>query len=186
MDCEYVVELNGKTATRDEHFWGSNPSWTKDQHRFGEMGIVYEGKNAKTGDGGTAMMMLGYSGREHNSKRMWNPATNCTVVTRDILWQKRMFYPQQSDEIRVDMDVEPEERALEAKDDEEATEDEETVTVPAAEDAATPAPEAGEDVTCDTSGAATATATVAGQTTTRSGRVVQGRERYRAVHYRGV
>lgn len=176
LDGLRVVELNGILATRDEHFWGCNPSWTTDQHRFGEMGIVYEGKNAKTGDRGTAMMMVGYADREHDSKRMWNPKTNRTVVTRDIIWMKRMMFERLSNEIRVDLEIKPEEREREAKDDEdEAEEEEEREAAPAAEDAATPQPEAREGDTRGTSGAATETAA---EQTTRSGRVVQPSKRY--------
>ena len=58
---------------------------------FDEAGVVYLGKDGKTGDRGTPMMFVGYVNRESNSYRMWNPSTIRVSVTHDVVWMKRMF-----------------------------------------------------------------------------------------------
>jgi hypothetical protein len=40
------------------------------------------------------MMFVGYSDRESDSYRMWNPDTNSVVTSRDIVWLLRMYYKQ--------------------------------------------------------------------------------------------
>eukprot|EP00956_Cyclotella_meneghiniana_P008480 scaffold11431_cov23-Cyclotella_meneghiniana.AAC.1 len=39
-------------------------------------------------------MFVGYSGRESDSFRLWNPETNRVIVTRDVTFLGRMFYLQ--------------------------------------------------------------------------------------------
>ena len=39
-------------------------------------------------------MFVGYSGRESDSYRLWNPETNRVIVTRDVTFLGRMFYLQ--------------------------------------------------------------------------------------------
>eukprot|EP00956_Cyclotella_meneghiniana_P024442 scaffold49051_cov20-Cyclotella_meneghiniana.AAC.1 len=48
----------------------------------------------KTGDRGVVTMFVGYSGRESDSYRLWNPETNRVIVTRDVTFLGRMFYLQ--------------------------------------------------------------------------------------------
>ena len=92
LDSLRIVTLNDVSQTRVEHVFGKLPGWAAHLRTWGEAGVVAEGKNAKIGDRGTPMMFVGYSGRESDSYRMWNPSTNRVVVTRDIIWLKRMYY----------------------------------------------------------------------------------------------
>ena len=99
LDGLSVVKLGDKLATRDVHVYGKNAKWAKQLRTFGEAGVCKEGKNAKTGDRGQDMMFVGYPmNREEDSVRMWNPQTNRVVVTRDVIWLKRMFYVQENDD----------------------------------------------------------------------------------------
>ena len=77
LDGLRVVTLNGKTATRDVHWYGKNPSWANNLRTWGEAGVVKDGKDGKTGDRGEAMMFVGYpNNRETDSVKMWDPETN--------------------------------------------------------------------------------------------------------------
>ena len=93
LDGLRVVTLGETTVTRDILMFGENPHWSKNLHVWGEAGIVKERKNGKTGDRGVLMMVIGYPlNRKSDSVRMWNPATNGIVTTRDVAWLKRMFF----------------------------------------------------------------------------------------------
>ena len=77
LDGLRVVTLNGKTATRDVHWYGKNPSWANNLRTWGEAGVVKNGKDDKTGDGRKAMISVGSPNNcETNSVEMWNPETN--------------------------------------------------------------------------------------------------------------
>eukprot|EP00985_Skeletonema_marinoi_P020006 scaffold11691_cov76-Skeletonema_marinoi.AAC.1 len=97
LDGLRIIEINGKVATRDEHMYGEKPKWTKHMKRFGECGVVKEGKNGKAGSRGIAMMFVGYAAnRESDSYVMYNPNTRKTVTTRDVIWMKRMMYEKKA------------------------------------------------------------------------------------------
>jgi hypothetical protein len=86
--------------------YGVNPSWSWNLRTWGEAGVVKEGKDGKTGDRGIAMMFVGYpNNRESDSVRMWNRSTNRVVVTRDVIWLKRMFFTRPDDDILLGDDV---------------------------------------------------------------------------------
>ena len=71
LDGLVIVKANEKIQSRDEHVHGEQPKWIHDMHRWGEEGVVKEGKNGKAGDRGTEMMFVGYSmNRESDSKRI--------------------------------------------------------------------------------------------------------------------
>ena len=56
-----------------------------------------DGKDGKTGDRGELMMFVGYpSNCESDSVRMWNPQMNRVVMTRNVIWMKRMFFEPDS------------------------------------------------------------------------------------------
>ena len=56
-----VVDIKGKLATRDMHMFGANPTWSKKLCVWGEVGVVAEGKDSKTGNKGATMMFIGYA-----------------------------------------------------------------------------------------------------------------------------
>ena len=88
------VTVYGITKTRWEHSGHSLPSWTKNLWTFGEVGTVKEGKQGKVLDRGDTMMFVGYNKNQgQNSHRMYNPKTSRVVITRDIIWLGRMFFP---------------------------------------------------------------------------------------------
>ena len=74
LDGLRIVEINGKAATRDEHMYGEKPKRTKNMKKFGECGVVKEGKNGKAGSRGIAMMFVGYAAnRESDSYECTTP-----------------------------------------------------------------------------------------------------------------
>ena len=88
-----VVELCGKSLTRDMHVYEANLKWASKMQTWGEAGIAKEDKDSKTGDRGQDMMFIWYPfNRESDSVRMWNLLTNWVVVTWDIIWMRRIFY----------------------------------------------------------------------------------------------
>eukprot|EP00956_Cyclotella_meneghiniana_P017443 scaffold28424_cov41-Cyclotella_meneghiniana.AAC.3 len=100
LDGLKLVELNGVTATHNVHMYGKNPSWICNMRKFGELGVVAEGKNKKFGSRGTPMMFVGYpSNREHDCVRMYNPETNRVVTTRDVTSMNQYFYQRSDDDL---------------------------------------------------------------------------------------
>jgi hypothetical protein len=102
LDGLHIVELNGEKKTRDQHVFGQNPKWVTHMRTFGEAGVVAEGKHGKIGDRGIPMMFVGYSDRESDSVRMWNPDTNGIVTSRDVVWLNRYFFKQPDTPFQVD------------------------------------------------------------------------------------
>jgi hypothetical protein len=99
-----LVTLNGVTKTRWEHAGYSLPSWTKNLWTFGEAGTVKEGKQGKVLDRGETMMFMGYNQNHgQNSYRMYNPQTSRVVITRDIIWLGRMFFPQRDTKVTLQL-----------------------------------------------------------------------------------
>jgi hypothetical protein len=91
------VTVNGVTKTRWEHVGHSLSSWTKNLWTFGEAGTVKEGKQGKVLDRGETMMFVGYNQKYgQNSYRMYNPKMSRVVITRDIIWLGRMFFPEKT------------------------------------------------------------------------------------------
>lgn len=107
LDGLVPVTINGRTATRDEHFFGDKPSFVKGNalRVFGEMGIVKNEKKRdkrKLGDRGTRMMFIGYPDNAYgDAYKMWNPITNKVIVSRNIIWANRMFYQPIEEEIEI-------------------------------------------------------------------------------------
>jgi hypothetical protein len=95
LDGLTVATINGITATRYCHQMGFEPGWTKYLHTWGEAGTVSlkEKKHPKVKDKGTAMMVVGYP---HNHSlgtfNMWNPTTQRTHKTRDVIFLKCMYF----------------------------------------------------------------------------------------------
>ena len=77
LDGLMVVELGGKSLTRDIHVYGANPKWASDMQTWGKVGIVKEDKDGKMGDQGQDMIFVGYPfNQESDSVRMWSLQTN--------------------------------------------------------------------------------------------------------------
>ena len=89
-----VVEVGSKTTTCNVHMFGANPSWDQKLCVWGEARVMAEGKDSKTGNRGATMMFLGYAEHESDSVRMWDIHTSRVVVSRDVIWLKRMFFKE--------------------------------------------------------------------------------------------
>ena len=92
LDGLVVVKIKGKLATWDMHLFGVNPTWSKKLCVWGEAGVVAEGKDSKTGNRGTTMMFVGYTEHKSDSVWMWDSCTTRGIVSRDVIWLKRMFF----------------------------------------------------------------------------------------------
>jgi hypothetical protein len=92
LDGLVVVKIKGKLATPDMQLFGVNPTWSKKLRVWGEVGVVAEGKDSKTGDRGATMMFVGYAKGKRDSVRMWDSRTARVIVSRDVIWLRRMFF----------------------------------------------------------------------------------------------
>ena len=182
LDGLRVVTLGGKEASRDEHVFGSNPSWVDNMHTFGEAAVVTEGKNSKTGDRGVDMMFVGYTGRESDSFKFWNPVTNGVVNSRDAIFLKRMFYEKLPDAQEVTWWDEDPARAVDAVTEEPSEADEEEQVLSDAEDAIVDMSEsaAGETVTQD------AVVTRSGRTSRPRMRLIEEETNAVQLHYQAM
>ena len=95
LDGLMVVEVNGVTKTRYEHFVGQNPMFAKHLQTWGEAGTVKikTSTSPKLNDKGTHCMFVGYTyNHPGDCYRMYDPKTGRTHETHDVIWLKRMFY----------------------------------------------------------------------------------------------
>jgi hypothetical protein len=92
LDGPVVIEVNRKLATCDMHMFGMNPQWTRNVCISGEANVVTVGKHLKTGDKGTAMMIIEYGNSTNDTIKMWDPNTTRVLVMQDIICQKHMPY----------------------------------------------------------------------------------------------
>ena len=77
LDGLVIVKVGGESKARDMHVYDKLPKWTRNMRTFGEVGVVKEGKDAKTDDREIEMVFVGYPfNRESDSVRMRNPGTN--------------------------------------------------------------------------------------------------------------
>ena len=104
LDGLVVVEIKGKMVTRDVHMFDANPTWSNKLHVWGKAGVVAEGKDSKTGDRGATMMFVGYVECESDSVRMWDKRTSRVIVSRDVIWLKRMFFKDDASGV-IDLDT---------------------------------------------------------------------------------
>ncbi len=95
LDGLMMIEIDGKTATRYEHWCGKNPDFAKYLRTWGEAGTVKikTDTTPKLADRGVQCMFVGYA-LDHpgDCYRMWNPETKRVHETRDVIWLRRMFY----------------------------------------------------------------------------------------------
>ena len=99
-----VIQSNGNTATRFEHWNGELPKWTKNLRTWGESVVVklktkFTPKLANCGE---ICMFWGYA-EIHNDGfyQMWNDTTNGIHVSRDVFWLKRMFFAKKEEEEEI-------------------------------------------------------------------------------------
>jgi hypothetical protein len=95
LDGLVVSEINGKLGTRYEHWSGKNPQFINHLRTWGEAGTVKikTDTTPKLGNRGTQCMFVGYATKSGGDVyRMWNPHTNRLMITRDIIWLKRMYF----------------------------------------------------------------------------------------------
>ena len=96
LDGLMIVEVDGKLASRFEHFAGKNPKCANHLRTWGEAGTVklHDKMAPKLGDRGVTCMMVGYP-KDHTGDcyRMWDKNTGGVHVTRDVTWLRRMYFP---------------------------------------------------------------------------------------------
>ena len=95
LDGLTVVEMEGITKTRYEHFIGQNPMFTKHLQMWGKAGTVKikTSTSPKLNDKGTHCMFIGYMYNHlGDCYKMYNLKTGRTHETRDIIWLKWRFY----------------------------------------------------------------------------------------------
>jgi len=113
LDGLLPIEIDGKAATKYEHWCGKNPEFANHLRTWGEAGTVKTKTDTtpKLADRGVQCMFVGYA-LDHagDCYRMWNPVTKRVHESRDVIWMHRMFYPKpvKAEDIAigpVDLDV---------------------------------------------------------------------------------
>jgi hypothetical protein len=92
--------INGVTATRYHHQLGYEPGWTKYLYTWGEAGTVSikEKKHPKVKNKGVTMMFVGYpDNHSADTFNMWDPVTQRTHKTHDVIFLQRMYYAPSPD-----------------------------------------------------------------------------------------
>jgi len=91
-----VVDKN-ENKTRYEVFGLGIPKFAKHLRTWGEAGVVkvHEKMNPKLSNKGLTCAFVGYAdNHEGDCYRMWDPKQHYIYITRDIIWLKRMYFPQ--------------------------------------------------------------------------------------------
>ena len=102
LDWLAVVTIDGKTTTRYKHWSKSDKDlkFAKYLRTWGEAGTVKTRRvtTSKIEDRGTTCMLVGYA-LNHDSGvyRLWNEETDRVIVSRDVIWLKRMYYEKKAD-----------------------------------------------------------------------------------------
>jgi len=112
MDGLVVIDVDGVSATRYEHWNKKQPPFAKYLRTWGEAGTVKTRTKMtpKIVDRGAVCIMVGYAeNHAGDTYRMYNPATNGVMETRDIIWLRRMYYakPDKPAEFLREPDIEP-------------------------------------------------------------------------------
>ena len=98
LDWLTIITLGGISAPKYTHWHPTQklPRWASCLRTWGEAGVV-KTKNLATprvGDRGIVCMFVGYSdNHDAGVYRMWNQKTGSIMVSRDVIWLKRMFFP---------------------------------------------------------------------------------------------
>jgi len=101
MDGLMVVEIEGVSKTRFEHFAGKLPKFASHLRTWGEAGTVTIKKkmHPKVIDRGIQCMFVGYSiDHEGDCYDFLDPKTGNIYTSRDVVWLRRMYYTTAVDE----------------------------------------------------------------------------------------
>ena len=104
LDWLGLRTIDGVTMTKIEHYKGKGklPKFVANMRVLGEAGTVKIGKDGKVGDRGVTMIFVGYADDNAGDVyRMYNPFTKYVVVTRDVMWLKRMFYERANNNVTL-------------------------------------------------------------------------------------
>ena len=113
LDGLVVVEINGVTKTRLEHWGAALPKWSNALRTWDEEGVVTlkSKMNPKMANKGKACMFVGYAPQHAEGVyRMWDPTTKRIHVTRDIVWLRRMYFQRQPTVLEITTGVDSEVR----------------------------------------------------------------------------
>ena len=134
-----VKTIDGRTATRFEHFGDEIPRFARNLRIWGEAGVVSlrDLKTPKIGDKGLVCMFVGYA-LQHPSDcyRMYNCKTGRIHVTRDVKWLHKMFFNEDKEpnnDVVADMNNDTDENVIDDFDEIEENEKEATVEINVAE-----------------------------------------------------
>jgi hypothetical protein len=92
------IELNGVIKSQVEHFHGTLPAWAKHLRTFGEAGTVKirTKMQPKLDNCGVICMFVGYPDQHPEGKYyMLNPDKKSILVTRDVIFLDRMYFPHE-------------------------------------------------------------------------------------------
>jgi len=95
LDGLSMIELDGKSAMRVEHWCGKVPAFAKHLKTWGEAGTVKVKTmgTPKIADRGVHCMFVGYAlNHAGDCYCMWDPVTKRVHETRDVIWLKHMYY----------------------------------------------------------------------------------------------
>ena len=96
-----VVEIGNKVATQVEHWSGKIPGYAYHLQSWGEAGTVKikTKMHGKVANRGESCMFVGYAlGHSPDTYRMWRERTNSILVTRDVIWLRRMYFQKAKSE----------------------------------------------------------------------------------------
>ena len=97
LDNLTPVTIEDKTMTRYEHWAGQNPGFVEHLRTWGEAGTVKVKSTAtpKIADRGVQCMLVGYALKHAGDcYEMLNLSTKRIMVTRDVIWLHRMYFPK--------------------------------------------------------------------------------------------
>jgi hypothetical protein len=101
LDSLIVTTINGKNATRIEHWCGKLPKWVSHLHTWGESRTVKTKikTTPKLADRGIQYMFVGhFKDQDGDCFDMYYPKTNSVYTTRDVIWLSRMYYTEPIEE----------------------------------------------------------------------------------------
>lgn len=104
LDWLAPIQIGGVTKMRYEHWANEIPAFAQHLRVWGEAGTVtFTTKTtSKLEDRGRQCMFVGYE-PDHpgDCYRMWYPKTNKILVTRDVIWLHRMFFPSNKPTVNI-------------------------------------------------------------------------------------
>jgi hypothetical protein len=109
IDGLVPIKIDGVIKTRDEHFSGKLPEFSKHLRTWGEAGVVKTKKSMdpKMNNRGTTCMFVGYA-KDHpgDTYEMLNWNTMGVLTTRDVIWLDKMYFDKQGKEIQTNIGLE--------------------------------------------------------------------------------